>query len=109
MKNVSLVNITVGVALIAIATFIVNANEIAPTVTEAQEAVTVEGPSALPTLDFSVLLSEFDVDKNGLLSETELSESGNEMLKSAFKVLDVDEDENLSAGEFEKFEALLLD
>ncbi|MDO7085001.1 EF-hand domain-containing protein [Pseudocolwellia sp. AS88] len=117
MNNSNLVKMTLGVAFATIATFVVNANDITPKVNEAitttetqidavkELPVTeqVESAISLQQKDFSQLLSEFDADQNGALSEAELSTSDNEALKMAFKNLDVNEDSLISASEFSTF------
>jgi len=103
MNNLSLVKITLGVAIATVTTFIVNANEILPKITEVESAITTESTSLSPSQTFSQLLSQFDVDNNGTLSESELSTSGNEALQIAFKSLDVNEDTNLSEDEFSTY------
>lgn len=111
MNNISLVKITLAVALATIATFIVNANEISPMETDLQDTtvmadihdiVEVEG-STVQQKSFAKLLTQFDTDKNGALSEMELSTSDNEALKMVFKNLDLNEDNNLSLDEFNAF------
>jgi Ca2+-binding EF-hand superfamily protein len=111
MNNISLVKITLAVALATIATFIVNANEIYSFETDlqettvfadVQEVVGVEG-STVQQKTFAKLLTKFDIDKNGVLSEAELSTSDNEALKTVFKNLDLNEDSNLSLDEFNAF------
>lgn len=99
MKNINLSKITLGVAFAAFTTFIVSANEILPKESE----VATESETSLTSQTFSQLLSQFDTDSNGSLSESELSTSGNEALKIAFKSLDENEDENISEDEFSTY------
>lgn len=103
MNNMSLVKITLGVAFATVATFLVNANEILPEVTEVKSAVVMETTASSPEKTFSQLLSQFDADNTGTLSESELSASGNEALKSAFKSLDANEDGSISEDEFSAY------
>ena len=114
MNNSNLVKMTLGVAFATIATFVVNANDITPKVSEAISTVETsmtevkelheddqtESVISLQKKDFSQLLSDFDADQNGALSEEELATSDNEALKMAFKNLDVNEDLHISANEF---------
>ena len=111
MNNISLVKITLAVALATIATVIVNANEISPMETDLQDTIVladfqdiveVEG-STVQQKSFAKLLTQFDTNKNGVLSEEELSTSDNEALKTVFKNLDLNEDANLSLDEFNAF------
>jgi len=114
MNNISLVKITLGVAFATVATitsFIADANEVTPilanvkdvvVITEKQDIAEVE-TSSFQEKAFSKILLEFDTDKNGVLSEAELSTSNNESLKMAFKNLDLNENGNLSLDEFSVF------
>lgn len=114
MNNMSLVKITLGVAfatVATVATFIVDANEVvfivddtkgAALTTEKQDVIEVE-TSSFQEKAFSKILLEFDTDKNGVLSEAELSKSNNDALKMAFKNLDLNEDGNISLDEFSIF------
>ncbi|WP_426358442.1 hypothetical protein ACPUVO_18770 [Pseudocolwellia sp. HL-MZ19] len=111
MNNISLVKITLAVALATIATFIVNANVISPMETDLQDTIVfadvqdiveVEG-STVQQKSFAKLLTKFDTNKNGALSEVELSTSDNEALKMVFKNLDLNEDADLSLDEFNAF------
>jgi len=115
MKNSNLVKMTLGLAIAAIATFVVNANEVTPKVNDAIPALAevsivdvqatpvvdmVKSKTSLQQQDFSKLLSEFDKDSNGSLSEEELSTSDNDALKMAFKNIDSNEDGQVSANEY---------
>lgn len=110
MNNISSVKVTLGVVFATAATFIVNAYEIMPAETaltekavELKNEVAVESSSFLENSGFAKLLSEFDQDENGTLSQAELSSSDNEALKIAFKHLDSNEDENISEDEFSTY------
>ncbi|WP_076418532.1 hypothetical protein [Colwellia sp. UCD-KL20] len=102
MNNVSLVKVTLGVAFAAVATFIVNANEITPTVADIKNEIAAETTASMPSPSFSDLLSTFDADENGSLSESELSSSS---LQSDFSSIDTDGDTNISEDEFNAYVA----
>jgi Ca2+-binding EF-hand superfamily protein len=109
MNNSNVVKMTLGLAFATIVTFVVNANDITPnanasTLAEVskvkmQEEI-VESTSSLQQKDFSKLLSEFDKDSNGSLSEEELSTGDNDALKIAFKNIDSNEDGQISSSEY---------
>ncbi|WP_077339452.1 hypothetical protein [Pseudocolwellia agarivorans] len=102
MNNVSLVKVTLGVAFAAVATFIVNANEINPTVADIKNEIAAETTASMQSPSFSDLLSTFDADENGSLSESELSSSA---LQSDFSSIDTDGDTNISEDEFNAYVA----
>ncbi|MDO7085002.1 hypothetical protein WNY51_16650 [Pseudocolwellia sp. AS88] len=105
MKNVSLTKMTLGTLLAAVTSFAVNANEVTPTITAVEDTGEVTSSFSLKQFDFSQLLTVFDIDRNGFLSEAELSTSDNIALKSAFKSLDSNKDASISAEEFSAFDA----
>lgn len=111
MNNSNIVKMTLGLAFAAIATFVVNANDITPNVNNAAPALAevskaemqnkfVESTASIQKQDFSKLLSEFDKDSNGSLSEEELSNGDNDALKIAFKNIDSNEDGQISSSEY---------
>jgi len=103
MNNVKLGKRMLGFVFAAVATFTVSANEVTPNITAIEDAAEVGNPFSLHKFDFSKLLSVFDLDKNGALSKAELSTSDSEALKSAFKSIDSNDDESISADEFRAF------
>ena len=105
MTNVSLTKITLGTLLAAVTSFAVNANEVTATITAVEDTGEVTSSFSLKQFDFSQLLTVFDIDRNGFLSEAELSTSDNIALKSAFKSLDSNKDASISAEEFSAFDA----
>lgn len=104
MNNISLVKVSVGIVIAAAATFFTNANEILPAIgeikSEVEEVLPVDN---VPAKTFIQLLSQYDADKDGSLSETELLSSDNEALKIAFKKLDTNQDSSISQYEFTAF------
>lgn len=105
MTTINLAKIILSVAFATVATFSVNANEI---LSEKAEA-TIESSASLQAETFSQLLSAFDADKDGALSEVELSTSNNDALKIAFKSLDANKDANISEDEFSAYISQKLD
>ncbi len=105
MTNVSLTKITLGTLLAAVTSFAVNSNEVTATITAVEDTGEVTSSFSLKQFDFSQLLTVFDIDRNGFLSEAELSTSDNIALKSTFKSLDSNKDASISAEEFSAFDA----
>lgn len=106
MTNTNLAKMILSVALATVTTFSASANEVLPV--EKAETV-MENSASLHADTFSQLLSAFDADKNGSLSEVELSTSDNDALKIAFKNLDANGDANISKDEFSAYISQKLD
>lgn len=100
MKNVTLINATLGLTLIGFVAVSANANEVTPELSAIEKSSSIESDFSLKQFSYNELLSVFDIDNNGSLSQEELSTSDNEALKSAFKALDLNKDESISADEF---------
>ena len=113
MNNISLVKVTVGIIIATAATFFVNANEVLPALGDKKHEVNKELPtgnvSTAVDKNFSMLLSQYDTDMNGSLSEDELLSSDNEALKIAFDKLDANEDLSISEDEFTAFSGSIID
>lgn len=113
MNNISLVKVTVGIVVAAAATFFVNANEVLPALGDMKNEVNKELPtgniSTAVDKSFSMLLSQYDTDMDGSLSEDELLSSDNEALKIAFDKLDANEDLTISEDEFTAFSGSIID
>jgi len=99
MNNISLAKITLGVAFAAIATFVVNANEVGPKVDvdEVKSEISQEADTSKQSQTFLQLLSAYDSDENGVLSEAELAESA---LQSHFSGIDANADNSINEEEF---------
>lgn len=95
--NISLTKLSLIVAIATLTTSLVNANE------ETAKLTTTKTSNIAEQTKFSQLASQFDTDKNGLLSESELMASNNDSLHLAFKQLDVNADSNISEEEFAAF------
>lgn len=97
MTNTNLTKMILGAAFATVATFSVNANEILPV--ETNEEV-IENAPALAVDSFSQLLSAFDADESGTLSQSELSSSA---LQLDFSSIDTDGDTSISEDEFNTY------
>jgi len=98
MNNISLAKITLGVAFATIATFVVNANEIGPKVDiDEKSEVSQEVAVSKQSQTFLQLLSAYDADENGMLSEVELAGSA---LQSHFSGIDINADDSIDEDEF---------
>ncbi|WP_426358444.1 hypothetical protein ACPUVO_18780 [Pseudocolwellia sp. HL-MZ19] len=104
MKNVSLAKITLSLILVAVTGSTVYANEVTPTITAVEDTGEVTSSFSLKQFDFTQLLTVFDIDKNGFLSEAELATSDNVALRTVFKSLDSNKDASISAEEFSAFD-----
>jgi len=104
MSNLSLVRVSIGIVVVAAATFLVNANEVMPKASELKSEVKEALPTkSMPVKTYEQLLSQYDADKDGALSESELISSDNDALKIAFKKLDANNDSSISSYEFTAF------
>ncbi|WP_076418528.1 hypothetical protein [Colwellia sp. UCD-KL20] len=97
MTNTNVTKMILGAAFATVAMFSVNANEILPV--ETNEEV-IENVPAVPADSFTLLLSAFDLDENGALSESELSSSS---LQLDFSSIDTNSDTNISEDEFNTY------
>lgn len=104
MKKGSLAKLTLGALLAAVTSATINANEVTSTITTVEDTGKVTSSFSLKQFDFSQLLTVFDIDKNGFLSEAELSTSDNVALRNVFKSLDSNKDASISAKEFSAFD-----
>ena len=104
MKNVSLIKMTLVAACTFITSVAANANDVTPTITAVEDTGEASSSFSLREFDFTQLLSVFDMDKNGLLSEAELATSDSVALKAAFNSIDSNKDSSISAEEFSTFD-----
>ncbi|XPF93868.1 hypothetical protein ACM9HF_17910 [Colwellia sp. RE-S-Sl-9] len=95
----NLTKIILGTAFAAVSTFSVNAYEILPMETDEEIIETVPAEAVD---SFSQLLSAFDTDSSGALSESELSSSA---LQLDFSSIDTNGDTNISEDEFNAYVA----
>ncbi len=89
MKNISLIKISIIVIIAALASNFVSAND------EVQEMT--------PHISFSSLLNALDSNKNGFLDRSEVLNSENDALKSAFSDIDSNSDSKISEDEFNSY------
>lgn len=97
MKNANLLNTTIIVAVVALASNFVNA--------EGQIKKTIEGNqnTVIKQTEFSGLIKLLDTDKDGLLSETEVLASSNKELNLAFKKVDSNKDKKIDKAEYNSY------
>jgi len=97
MYNISLTKISMVVIAATFTTLLVSANDDIVSVSPSKDM------NAFKVIKFSDLAAQFDTDKNGLLSQSELKASNNEALHIAFNKLDINTDANISEQEFAAF------
>lgn len=100
MKSVMLINAILALTLLGITAFISKANEVSSNLSVIENSTAVESGFSLKQFSYTELLSVFDIDSDGSLSKEELSTSDNQEVKLAFKQLDLNKDESISADEF---------
>ncbi len=96
MKNVSLFKTTVMVVTVAFASSFVNAKD----KTETSQAEVVE---LAQQQSFSALVETLDSDKNGMLSQAEVSTNPKQFLLKEFSKIDVNQDEQIDEAEFNTY------
>ena len=102
MKNVSLMKITamVVVVTVALASNFVNAEDkVNKTIAKAQSDVA----ELAKQLKFSSLIEKLDSDKNGMLSQTEVSTNQSQLLHDEFNKMDVNQDKQIDEAEFNSY------
>jgi Ca2+-binding EF-hand superfamily protein len=92
MNMFNLKNISLAAVASLLVTFYASAN--APVTTEVASA---------PKADLTILLTQFDADKNGSLSKAEVAASNNKTLMENFSSIDFNKDGELSKRELESF------
>jgi len=96
MKNVSLFKVTAMVATIAFASSFVNAEDkikkAHPDVVEVEQQ-----------LIFSTLIEKLDSDKNGMLSQGEVSANQSQLLHKKFNKMDINQDKQIDEAEFNTY------
>lgn len=102
MEAISLKKVTAIVSICTLGVFLVNAKEnditqlVEKTAPLAEKVVSQVG-------QFEELIKLFDKDNNGLLSQSELTESGKELLIKSFSDIDTNADLGVSQEEFNQF------
>ncbi|MCW8833867.1 MAG: hypothetical protein OQK09_13015 [Colwellia sp.] len=97
MKNVSLFKVTAMVITVAFASSFVNAED---KVIEKSQADAI-GSAKQPT--FSTLIEKLDTDKNGMLSQAEVSANKNQLLHKEFNKMDANQDQQIDEAEFNNY------
>ena len=106
MKNVSLFKITAMVVTVAFASSFVNAEDKISKVVEKVESDVVE---VSKQLNFPALIEELDSDKNGMLSQSEVSANQSKLLQEEFNKMDVNQDKQIDEAEFNSYLAEVKD
>ena len=102
MNHISLKKVTLIVSTCVLASYFVSAEEKVssfdtPTVAVASTKI------ATAVNDTSALLTQFDSDKNGLLSKAEVMASKNELLAEHFNAIDKNADSAISKSELKGY------
>jgi len=103
MKNVSLLKVTFMVVVAALASNLVNADD------DVQKTIEHAKPIIVPQIQFSELIEELDSDKNGMLSEEEVSVTQSKVLQEEFKKMDTNEDSQIDEAEYNSYLAEVKD
>jgi len=100
MKNVSLFKVTAMVVSVAFASSFVNAEE---KVNKAIEKAQSDVAELAQQLKFSALIEKLDSDKNGMLSQSEVSVHKSQLLDEAFTKMDVNQDKQIDEAEYNNY------
>jgi len=100
MKNISLFKVTVMVITAALASGFVNAGD---KVTHAIKKPQSEIAQIEKQVNFSSLVTKLDSDKNGILSQEEVTASQNTILQEEFSNIDVNQDKQIDEAEFNSY------
>ena len=92
MKNISLIKISSIVAIAALASNFVNAND-----------EVLDTPVTPVQVSFSSLVGDLDKDGNGFLEHSEVLDSDNETLKEMFSKIDLNSDSKIGEDEFNNY------
>ena len=103
MKNVSLLKVTFMVVVAALASSLVNADDAVEKVVEQKQ------PILVPQIQFSELIEKLDSDKNGMLSEEEVSVTKSKLLQDEFKKMDSNQDNQIDEAEYNSYLAEVKD
>ncbi len=102
MEAISLKKVTAIVSICTLGAFLVNAKE-----NDISQVVEKTAPLAEKVVSqvgkFEELIKLFDKDNNGLLSQSELTKSGKELLIKSFSDIDTNADLGVSLEEFNQF------
>ena len=109
MNNISLMKTSFLVLIITSASFFVSAENPRQPIKSVNKDVTQTTTTPLTygakgKVSFSMLLSQFDSNKDGLLNQSEIAASKNKLLNSIFKEMDKNSDLAISEVEFNHFQ-----
>ena len=103
MKNVSLFNVTVMVITVAFASNFVNAEDKVSKTIEKTQSDAAEVVEVAKQLTFPALIEALDSDKDGMLSQAEVSVDKNQLLQEEFTKIDVNQDKQIDEVEFNNY------
>lgn len=106
MNNISLIKVTGFVVTVALASSFVNAEDKINTIVEEAQSDVVKVEKQL---SFPTLIEELDTDKNGMLSQTEVSATHSKVLKAEFNKMDTNQDKQIDEAEFNRYLAEVKD
>jgi Ca2+-binding EF-hand superfamily protein len=101
MKNASLLNTSIMVVIVALASNFVNAEDKIKKTTQLSQKDTIE------QAEFSALINMLDTDKDGVLSEAEVLENTNENLGIVFTEVDSNQDKKINEAEYNSYLAAI--
>lgn len=108
MKSISLTQLSVCILVVYLASFIVSADQVSNkpvTDTQALNHDNAEEISAVEPSNNRFTFSSLDLDKNGKLSQKEVSHGNNNWLVKAFVDIDANADQSLTEQELIDFAA----
>ena len=109
MKNISLFNVTAIVIIIAFASSFVSAEDKVNKGIEKTQSDVAEVVEVAKQLNFPALIETLDTDKNGILSQAEVSADQNQLLQEEFTKIDVNQDKQIDEAEFNNYVAVIKD
>ena len=113
MKNVSLLKVTALVVTAAFASTFVNAEDkldrAVKDINKTVEKIQSQVAEAADQLKFSALTEKLDSDKNGMLSEAEVSANESELLTEEFNKMDANQDKQIDEAEYNSYLAAAKD
>jgi len=98
MNQISLVKITILVAVLISASFLISAEAIMPKL----NATTI---NVKEEVSFTKFINKFDKNKDGLLNKSEVTNSSSDLLKKSFNEIDLNNDFSINEAEFNMYRA----
>jgi len=111
MNNISLMQVTVFITAVSMASFFVNADDAlthrlkADKTAQSESSVNSEATKLAEESNDKFTFSSLDTDKNGMLSQQEVLNGKNDWLVKSFKQIDSNSDESLTEQELIDFVA----